>query len=242
MKLKNLLDLNTGDVVSIVGAGGKTSLMLAIAEELRDSRVLVTTSTKIFTPKVNEYDFISTDSDCKNDLKYSKSPGIYVLGKGIANDNKILGIDDDILQQQFGYYDYILIEADGSRRKPVKGWNADEPVILKGTNKTIGVLCIKVIGTAAKEENVHRVDKFREITGCGVDNPISVEDMVRLILHRKGLFKNALGEKILFINQVEDEFDSHNAEEIIEHIRRCNPLYIDKIISGSIKCGEYRLC
>ncbi|MDF2949885.1 MAG: yqeC, partial [Sedimentibacter sp.] len=47
--LEEIFNINTGDVVSIVGSGGKTSLLFKLAEELKNKyKVLVSTSAKIF--------------------------------------------------------------------------------------------------------------------------------------------------------------------------------------------------
>ncbi|MCD4678214.1 MAG: hypothetical protein K8S18_19810, partial [Desulfobacula sp.] len=46
------LQLNRRGVISLIGAGGKTSLMFCLAKELENSgkTVLTTTTTKIFMP------------------------------------------------------------------------------------------------------------------------------------------------------------------------------------------------
>ena len=46
-----ILDLVKKDIISFVGAGGKTTMMFKLAEELRlNNKVLVTTTTKIYVP------------------------------------------------------------------------------------------------------------------------------------------------------------------------------------------------
>ena len=46
--LRDFLDIKKGDIVSFVGGGGKTSLMLMLAKELRQEfRVAVTTTTRM---------------------------------------------------------------------------------------------------------------------------------------------------------------------------------------------------
>ncbi len=50
--LIDILKLKSQGVISIIGAGGKTSLMFSLAKELSKSgkKVLTTTTTKIFMP------------------------------------------------------------------------------------------------------------------------------------------------------------------------------------------------
>lgn len=241
MKLRDIINLNNGDTISIVGAGGKTSLMFKLAEECRDSKVLVTTSTKIFVPDKGSYDCLALNARDGESFKLNKNPGIYVLGYDINSENKLGGIDDDILQDYQSCFNYIFIEADGSKRKPVKGWGDNEPVILNSTTKTIGVVSIKAINLDVNEENVHRAERFKTITGLGDNERIGVNEITALIMHKEGLFKNSLGKRILFVNQVESEEDINNANMLVKAVKNMDSGYIDRIIVGSLKNGSYRL-
>lgn len=240
MKLKDLVGLRKGDVVSIVGAGGKSTLMYSLAEELRgESRVLVTTTTKIFMPERGQYDFIITSQDSCG--RFYKGNGIYVYGKAVNNENKIVGLDENILEGKIPFFDYILIEADGSKRKPIKGWNDTEPVVIIKTQKTIGVISIEVIGKEINEDNVHRVEKFMDITNSKKNELITIEHLASLIFHRRGLFKDSKGEKILFINKVEGQKAVMLAYRLLDCIKEDSGKYIDKIIIGSLKRKEYEV-
>lgn len=241
MELNKILNLNIGDVISIIGAGGKTSVMFTLAEELENYKVLVTTSTKIFVPESTKYDFLCIDPEGKSTFKHSKSSGVYILGTGVNEENKILGINKDILEKQYKYFDYVLIEADGSKMKAIKGWNLEEPAVLTKTNKTLGVLSIRTIGARVNRDNVHRINEFMDITEANINEKITIEHMIKLVLHEQGLFKNSRGEKILFINQVEEEDLKLQAEILISYIRKNSPNFINKIISGSIKNKIYSI-
>ena len=48
--------------------------------------------------------------------------------------------------------------------RPLKGWNETEPVFVKRTDKTVGVMTIKSLGMKADEENVHRLELFLKIS------------------------------------------------------------------------------
>jgi probable selenium-dependent hydroxylase accessory protein YqeC len=200
MKLFSLLDLNMGDMVSIVGAGGKTTLMFRIAEELRrDYKCLVTTTTKIFVPDMEAFDFMAVGSNDFRQLREIRKSGIYVYGSGINEEKKLLGISLEMLDREFSYFDFTIVEADGSKRKPVKGWNEGEPVISSRTSRTIGVLSIEALGKVVNDNNVHRVKEFLNITGLEENGIISIEALAGMVFHPKGLFKGSAGERILFI-------------------------------------------
>src|SRR4051812_46307747 len=105
-------------------------MMFKLAEELRlSNKVLITTTTKIYLPLESTYDFICTDKKMLPSYINMKDNGIYILGKGVNTENKILGLDERQLEDLAPYFDYILVEADGSKEKQLKGWNESEPVI-----------------------------------------------------------------------------------------------------------------
>ncbi len=63
---------------------------------------------------------------------------------------------------------------------------------------------------------------------------MKLEHVKNLVLHENGLFKIYKGEKILFINKVENINDEINALNLIENIKNENPSYIDNFIYGSV--------
>lgn len=236
MKLYNIFKLYKECRVSITGAGGKTSLMFTIAEELRkEFKVLVTTSTKIFIPENSQYDFMYMLEDKKDFYVSSTDSGIYVLGEKFREDGKITGISCEKLEELAQYFHIALIEADGSKRKPLKGWKENEPVICEGTSKTIGVLDIKTIGMIINDDNIHRLPRFLNITETSEGERVDVEHIVSLIFHKEGLFKNSRGERILYINKVETENDMRNLKLLLNCITERNNGYLSNIISGSIR-------
>ena len=292
---KNLIDtfnIKNKDIITIVGAGGKTSLMFSASSLFRKNyKVLVTTTTHIYVPDKNLYDEMIMLSDIKDDKvsrenqennndsyndenhnneKYSdliknNKKGVYVIGNYIINNSnantsncntdhskenppKLKGLTFDQLDKITPYFDIVIIEGDGSKEKPLKGWRDLEPVVYNKTTKTIGVVDISSIGLYINEENIHRVEKFLKIIDkdskiinqdLETNNKkslkvVKLEHVKNLVLHENGLFKIYKGEKILFINKVENINDKIHALNLIENIKNENPSYIDKFIYGSV--------
>jgi len=240
MRLSDHLKLDKSDIISFVGAGGKTTMMFKLAEELRGhNKVLVTTTTKIYIPSNDEYDFICTDSERIPKYNHMKENGIYILGAGVNDKHKILGLGFSELDDLSPQFDYILIEADGSKEKKIKGWNEFEPVIYTKTSKTVGIMDIQSIEMAINEDNVHRSEIFREITGAKEEDKVKLEHLVRLILHPQGLFKDAKGEKILYINKVETTNDLIFAKALVNQVNLKQQKLIDSVFIGSLKTDVY---
>lgn len=242
MKLRELLDLRKESIVSIVGAGGKTSLMFNLAEELKEeSKVLVTTTTKIFMPNKDQYDYMCLNKKDYLDYSQIKNKGIYIFGSSLNEAGKIVGLDSSILETVSESFNYTLIEADGSKMKPIKGWGINEPVIYKKTNKTIGVLDIKTIGKTINGTNVHRLEDFLKLTNSTINEAINIRHLISLILHPDGLFKNALGEKILFINKIENADELLMANKLLEALLEKSNICFNKVIIGSLMSKKYQL-
>lgn len=242
MNLYKLLNLYSGDLVSIIGAGGKTSLMFTLADELRKNyKVLVTTTTKIYVPEKEQYDFIAIGEENFKEIICRSNKGIYVYGDSINDEGKLLGISTKMLDTKLSCFDFVLAEADGSKGKPIKGWNNSEPVISDKTTKTIGVLSIESIGKEINENNVHRVNEFLNIINAAENGIIAIKDIVSVIFHPNGLFKCSVGEKTLFINKVETSKQKILIEELVHNITIKNKTdkLLDRIIYGSLKNKEY---
>jgi probable selenium-dependent hydroxylase accessory protein YqeC len=187
-------------VVSIVGAGGKTTLMFSLARLLSSkSKVLVTTTTKIYVPNAGQYDFMAIGSS--NFDKYNRMPanGIYIYGNAVSDENKILGLSTEDVDRLAIFFDYVLVESDGAKGRLIKGWGCNEPVICGSTTHTVGVLNLNALGLTVDEENVHRVDEFLKITGAQMHERINIEHLTSLVFHKDGLFKYSRGERILYL-------------------------------------------
>lgn len=209
------LDINQKAVISFVGGGGKTTSIKTLARELRDIglKVLITTSTMIFEPMKDEGDNFFLQ-DVPMDFKANKG-SITILGDRIR-DGKLIGCSIDKIDEinNRRLFDYILIEADGAKRKPIKAPESHEPVIAKSTNITIGVMGIDAIGYKINEDIAHRPERLKEILNVGENHIIDSNDMVNLSLHPQGIFKSSKGKKILFINKIKGSKDISIGKEV----------------------------
>lgn len=236
MEILEYFDLKENDIVSIVGAGGKTTLMFRLANEIKkdQGRVLVTTTTKIYVPEKGIVDYICIGESHFHSIGGKNEAGIYVCGLEINSENKIIGLEEHHFAGLIGDYDYILIEADGAKKKCLKGWNAHEPVICSGTTKTIGVVDIQSLGMTVCEDNIHRSEAFCNISGARQGEAILPLHLLNMIVHPQGLFKNARGEKILFINKADDAGYLNKGRRLAEALWKHNSEFLGKIIIGSL--------
>jgi probable selenium-dependent hydroxylase accessory protein YqeC len=227
-------------VISIVGSGGKTSLMFMLAKELsKHKRVLITTTTKIYVPKQEEYRRMEVGKIENFIFAHRLENGVYVYGSSINDENKLIGVCEDELNLLKNCFDYIIIESDGSKQKPLKGWREDEPVIYSGTELTVGIIDIQILQQEVNSENIHRLPIFLKLTHAKEGEKIGFKHLIKVITHQEGIFKNSLGRKMLFINKVESFVAEDNANKLVQRIKK--DFKIDCVIIGSVKDGNYKV-
>lgn len=226
--------LHTGAVVSIVGAGGKTSLMYHLAQEAKKQgkTCLVTTTTRLNIPTQEQYDQLDLSGDLFNAEK-PQVPGVYVAGKDTSKPGKMRGPGGQLLSHCRKFYDYTLIEADGSARKPLKGWKETEPVVADFTSHTIGVIDIQTVGREVSSTLVHRLQLFTNLTGAQPGELVTVEHLVKLINHRRGLFAKGVGQNMVFINKVESQLDLDNGHQLRDSLSSL-PVILASVNGGVI--------
>jgi len=211
--LLEVIPFKSSELISVVGGGGKTSTIFSLANEYADKgfSVLVTTTTAIFHPDREgwKYDFLHL-GDRQKVLKehYTLKSKITVAGKLYdSNSGKIKGYLPDEIDALYssGSFDYILVEADGSKRLPVKAPAEHEPVIPLLSTTTIGVIGLSCLGKPIDSDTVHRLDQFIEVTSSSIGDCITPSILAKLIGEEKGLFKStpALAKKVLILNQAD---------------------------------------
>ena len=215
----NAFGIAKKDIVCLSGAGGKTSLLYRLAQEAKalGYRVLVTTTTHLLMPTVDQYDALDLTGRLFSDRE-RLAPGIYIGVTGEPRAAKVSGVAEYILADQAERFDLILIEADGAARKPLKGWKTTEPVIPEFATVTIGVLDIQTIGQTVCEDLVHRPELFCAITGAEPGERVSHDHLGRLVCHQHGLFQYARGRRFLFINKAESEALLTTARELARSV------------------------
>ncbi|UUV18247.1 selenium cofactor biosynthesis protein YqeC [Fusobacteria bacterium ZRK30] len=205
------LKIKKGDVVSIVGAGGKTTLLNHLSNEYSlDNSVLMTTTTKIFTPL--NYDYLYHDINFLDTVSHPLKNSLYVVAPKYKN--KLSSLPRKDLERLIEYFDYTFIEADGSKMKPLKGWNESEPVICADTTITIGIIDLIHIGKAIDKEFIHRIELFCKLVGKREGDILTIDDYIKIILKKDGIFKNSKGKKVIYFSKVDLMTDLKIIDEI----------------------------
>jgi len=229
------LDLKDTNIISVVGGGGKTTTITTLARELKieGKKVLISTTTGIFIPNRNSYDNIFIGR-FPNKFKPQSSSITYYAERvdGIKLKTGDISKIENVIERDV--FDFILLEADGSKGKPIKAPASHEPVISKYTTVIIGVIGLDCLGTTINDDNVHRPELLIKLAEDGVKT-VDIDLILALIKSKNGLYKNSIGRKILFLNKANNNYRICKAAEIKERLKDDDI----KVFSGDIKSNRY---
>lgn len=162
-------------IISIVGSGGKTTLLKKMASDyLREGKtVFVTTTTHMFA----EPDTLLTDDPVKiiNKLKQEG----YAMA-GIPDGQKICSLSHETFKLVCEYADVVLVEADGSKQLPIKYPNDNEPVIPENTDEIIVVCGLNAMGQKAVDV-CHRLELVKACLEISDDTIITAAHIQKLV-------------------------------------------------------------
>lgn len=167
MQIAPLLNIGRG-VTALIGGGGKTTLLYTLTEELRKKgTVLLCTSTHIMRP--TQYEVLERASEAEVSAALS-AHGAVCVGEPSAEGK--LGPPSLSFDALARLADYVLVEADGSRRLPLKAHAPHEPVIPKEAGCVLCVVGARGFDRPIREA-VHRPEQFCTLTGARLDEPAS---------------------------------------------------------------------
>lgn len=246
--LKEAFSIQPGEVISLVGAGGKTTLMSALAKELTDENatVISTTTTKIFDWQVSgDILIVEKDEDKMLDCllqALKEHRHITLAGERLSVEGKLKGISPELVMRITGLkqVDYVIIEADGAARKPLKAPNATEPVIPQKTTLVIAVVGIDALGLELTRENVFRPEIASRLTGLPPGGVISADVITTLIIHSEGIAKGSPPNAriIPIINKMDVVEGTSEAEALAYKILEAGQPRIERVVLGQLQSAE----
>lgn len=232
MRFLEALKIGKEDIVSLVGAGGKTTVMFALGKEAGEVglKTILTTTTKIYYPLHNMSVIVSDQRDTlvSQVKKALAGTNVIVAGKRIeaASGNapaKLIGLDYDMISALSDVdAALIVVEADGATGRAFKAPADHEPVIPPSSTVVIPVVGVDCIGHPLTAEHAHRPEVIAGIAGVEIGAMITPEMVAAVFTsgdgYRKGLPPQA--RWIPFINKAETESDLSLAREIAAQIKK----------------------
>jgi molybdenum cofactor cytidylyltransferase len=197
-------------IIAFVGAGGKTTALFLLAKELsKNSPVVVAASSHFGEWQIAFADkhIVVESSGALNDLEY-KLQGITLI-TGALDGDRTKPLDEDSLNKLNQFCKErsvpLLIEADGSRQKPLKAWAKHEPPIPPFVKHVVEVVGLTGLGRVLNEENVHRAEIFSKLGDLETGAIITPDALTRVLNHSEGGQKNIPvgARKTILLNQAD---------------------------------------
>lgn len=229
MKLQDALGIPRG-ITSVIGGGGKTTLLSVLARELAGggATVALTTSTHFLPfegiPALSgpdEWDSAASPVACFASPTEEGKLTVPVCGIPALAEAA----------------DYVLVEADGSKRLPLKAHADWEPAVPKGSKRCVLVLGGSGFGRPVREA-VHRPELFCELADCGGDAVATPELVAAAIAAETA--SGRIAPDVVVVNQAEDPRMADAARDFAVSLR-AHGLGMP-VLAGSIRDAELVAC
>lgn len=213
----------TGNLVCVVGAGGKKTTLYHLANRLEHAAITATVRIPIFDRQVTGV-VVTADPVAALEDQVAWPVGVVPEQEG---DDRYLGYDpetvDDLATN--GRAETVLVKADGARTRWFKGPNESEPRIPDTTDVVVPIASAKVVGKPLTEEHVHRVELVADLTGLDPGDVIEAKHVAMVLASpaggQKGVPRGA--RTIPLINMADDDGLAGIGREIAARIlRRAN--------------------
>ncbi|WP_070639295.1 selenium cofactor biosynthesis protein YqeC [Olsenella sp. HMSC062G07] len=198
-------------VTSVVGSGGKTSLLARLARELPGS-VILTTSTHIL-PFDNMP--LVTDGDARSVEEALKSSRVVCVGSP-EREGK-LAAPSLSAAELARLADYVLVEADGAHGRPLKAHADWEPNVPATTRTTILLVGASGFGRRIAEV-VHRPQLICERLGVDGGDVATPELMARHLAWE--MKRGVVTPDVVLVNQCDGEGRRDEAARFGEELAR----------------------
>lgn len=202
----------SGRCVSVIGSGGKTTLLRRLAERM-DGTVILTTSTRIYPFPGMPLVAVGDDGaralrKIRDALKRSR---VICVGRPLES-GKLAGPEPALrFAELLTAADAVLVEADGAAGRPLKAHRPWEPAIPACSDTAVCVVGAAGLGRTAAEA-CHCPELFCALAGTSPDMPVDEAAVAR------ALNREALADAYL-VNQVDALDDPGRAARLCALIR-----------------------
>ncbi|WP_135822112.1 selenium cofactor biosynthesis protein YqeC [Halostella litorea] len=225
MRLSEALPLGDRELVAFVGAGGKKTAMGRLAAEgtERGYDVGYTTTTRM--PPPPDLPLTVADVEASPYAVAEDEPPAAFAASWVADpervDRKVEGFDPDALDDFFarGIFDWLVVKADGARRREFKAPGPDEPAVPDRATHVVPVASVAAVGDLLDEATVHRPERVAAITDLAVGDAITPEAVGAVLASPDGGLKGAPDAATVtpVVNKADTPERRETARAVLDH-------------------------
>jgi probable selenium-dependent hydroxylase accessory protein YqeC len=245
-QLSTFLNIEPSQCVSIMGAGGKSTLMNRLADELivLGRTVVLTSTTNYHRPKALQSEQILLTRDApdwqeKLRLLARRWNRLLVLHHDLG-DAMVRGIDVAAVRTIHERIPeaVVIVKTDGARKRWFKAPNRSEPVVPPWSQVCITVVNRAILGQPLTDALVHRPERVAELTGLRIGEPITPQAVGMVLTHPDTYAPKipAGARRIVYISHVQTPPDLEQAEAIAGALARSA---IDEATAGDTPSGLF---
>ena len=208
LSLVHALRAGSSPSIAFIGAGGKTTAMFQLARELQQPVIVTATShLGVWQTRRADRHIVAQTPAALEKLEYGLT-GITLI-TGEIDVERTRPVNDQVLHWLHQFCSDrampLLIEADGSREKPLKAWAEHEPPIPTFVELVVHVVGLSGLGKPLTEEYVHRAVLFAALSELRIGETIKPDALARVLAHPMGGQKNipAHARKVILLNQAD---------------------------------------
>lgn len=248
MKFYQALDLQPKEIVTFVGAGGKTAALLCLARELaaRGRRVVAAPTTKMLASQLRQLaEPVIDEAPARLAARVAnrlQETNLVTCGAGVTSEGKVTGLAAAAVAALATLdSDYLLLEGDGAAGALLKAPAAHEPVIPPVTTLVVTVAGLPVLGRPLAAPFIHRPHLVAGLLGRQEGDRLTATDVARLLIHpaggRKGVPPGARWAVLL--NQAESYAARQAGREVAAAVLAPTshlppPTSINRVILGAV--------
>lgn len=245
MYLAKALRLGPTPRLALVGAGGKTSTLFRLGWELmnastcaplpRNVFLSATTHMAVEQLKLADYHYIVESPEDLTALEGRIPPGLILFTGPQVEMQRSAGLSLAVMDRLRDLADAqatpLIIEADGSRQRPLKAPASHEPVIPTWTDSVIVVAGLSGLGRPLDAEWVHRPELFSELSGLKLGEPIDLQALAAVLIHPQGGLKAIppTARRMVLFNQADTPERQALAYDLA---KRLSPVYQSVLIAN----------
>jgi molybdenum cofactor cytidylyltransferase len=214
MQLKQAIRLSDTACLALSGSGGKTTALFQLARSLREAKgspVILTATTHLHIDQVKLADSHWIGEEPADLAGLGQNLHGVMLVTGLVEGFRTRGLDQATLSRLHAICEThslpLLIEADGSRQRPLKAPASHEPPIPDFTETVVVVAGLSGLGRPLTEEYVNRPDIFAHLSGLAAFETITPEALQRVLTHPDGGLKNIppQARRLVLLNQADTQ-------------------------------------